>query len=127
MNAAFIWAIVKAYGGKLLGFLPHVPKEIWFGAAALALMAYFAHWNAERGRAELAAEVAAAVAAERLKIEQADRSAIDAADERALEAERLAALRERELRNVIESASRMADAGVECIPGSIADSLRDLK
>lgn len=127
MTWAIAWTILKAFGGKLLGLLPSVPKEVWIGLIVLAFLAYYANWNAERGRAEVRAEVAAAVAAERLRVEASDRAAIEASDARAAEAERMATLRERELQNVIQSASRMAEAGRECIPGSIADGLRDLR
>ncbi len=127
MSLSVVWALLKVWGPKLLGFLPSIPREVWIGLALLAFLGYFAHWNAERGRSQLAAEIAAAVAAERLRIEQSDQQAVEAAVDRAIAAERLAALRGKELQSVFNDAAHMPNAGDVCIPGTIADGLRDLR
>jgi hypothetical protein len=87
---------------------------------------YYGHWSKEQGRAEARGEAVAEMAREVERFHEADKRAVEGAASRARNAEALAGQRAKELQDVRDLAKELADADGVCVPGSIADRLRDL-
>jgi hypothetical protein len=124
LTAALLLA--KTWGGALLGLLAKVDRRVWYALAVVLALLYYGNWSEERGRAEVRAEVAAAVTAERVRVQKADMAAIDRYMQRAVEARKTAMKREEDIDELKDRAKAAPGASSVCIPPDIADRLRDL-
>lgn len=111
------WPLARA-------MISRVPTKVWYALGIIIFLAWFAHWNKERGIAICQAQVQEASEREAQRQREADRQAIEAAELRAKQAsDRLAQLEE-QLNEAVRKAQLGKDANRVCLPADVTRGLR---